>query len=305
MPAQCTTKPLEYEGHDRLPWSGIHPGARASRPHLVPANSLPTTATLLQSAPSPPLRGSLRSCQVLCGRDARAPGWSFSARVWASARLMAETAIKSTCSLGVESVPALEELAGGWEVSKSEVLRRAPVCVRKDIPPGARASRPHLIPANSLPTTATLLQSAPSPPLGDSLRSCQVLCGRDARAPGWSFSARVWASARLMAVQTINTTCSLGVESVLTLEESARRWEVSKSEVLRRAPVCVRKNIPPGARASRPHPYSCKQPAIHGHSFAKRTKPAITGISSIVPGFVRAGRPRSQGVFFGKSLGIG
>ena len=178
MPAQSTTKPLEYEGHDRLPWSGIHPGARASRPHLIPANSLPTTATLLQSAPSPPLRGSLRSCQVLCGRDARAPGGSFSARVWASARLMAETAIKSTCSLGVESVPALEELAGGWEVSKSEVLRRAPVCVRKDIPPGARASRPHLIPANSLPTTATLLQSAPSPPLGGSL-SCNALRPRD------------------------------------------------------------------------------------------------------------------------------
>ena len=195
MPAQCTTKPLEYEGHDRLPWSGIPPGARASRPHLIPANSLPTTATLLQSAPSPPLRGSLRSCQVLCGRDARAPGWSFSARVWASARLMAVQTIKTTCSLGVESVPALEELA--------------------------------------------------------------------------------------------------------------RHWEVSKSEVLRRTPVCVWKDIHPGARASRPHPYSRKQPANHGHSFAKCTKPATTGISSIVPGFVRAGRPRSRVVFFGKSLGIG
>ena len=30
---------------------------------------------------------------------------------------------------------------------------------------------------------------------------------------------------------------------------------------------------------------------------AKRTKPAFTGISSLVPGFVRAGRPRSQVVF--------
>ena len=58
-----------------------------------------------------------------------------------------------------------------------------------------------------------------------------------------------------------------------------------------------RLDIPLGARASRPHPYSWKQPPIHGHSLAKRTEPALTGISSIVPGFVRAGRPRSQVVF--------
>ena len=36
---------------------------------------------------------------------------------------------------------------------------------------------------------------------------------------------------------------------------------------------------------------------MHGHSLAKRTKPAFTGISSIEPGFVRARRPRSQVVF--------
>ena len=69
----------------------------------------------------------------------------------------------------------------------------------------------------------------------------------------------------------------------------------SKSEVLRRAPVCVRWGIHPGARASRPHPYSCKQPAIQGHSLARRTKPAFTGFSSLVPVFVRARRPRSRG----------
>ena len=38
---------------------------------------------------------------------------------------MAVTTIKSTYSLDVESVRALEELARRWEVSKSEVLRRA------------------------------------------------------------------------------------------------------------------------------------------------------------------------------------
>ena len=64
--------------------------------------------------------------------------------------------------------------------------------------------------------------------------------------------------------------------------------------------------IHPGARASRPHPYSCKQPAICGHSLARRTKPAFTGAlpscrslcgrDARAPGwvFVRAGRPRSR-----------
>ena len=68
----------------------------------------------------------------------------------------------------------------------------------------------------------------------------------------------------------------------------------SKSEVLRRAPVCVRWAIHPGARASRPHPYSCKQPAIQGHSLARRTKPAFTGFSSIA-GVCAGGTPALPG----------
>lgn len=38
-----------------------------------------------------------------------------------------------------------------------------------------------------------------------------------------------------MAVTTVKSTYSLDVESVRTLEALARRWTVSKSEVLRRA----------------------------------------------------------------------
>lgn len=34
--------------------------------------------------------------------------------------------------------------------------------------------------------------------------------------------------------------------------------------------------VPPGARASRLQPYSCKWPPIHYHSRAKYTKPAFT-----------------------------
>ena len=45
--------------------------------------------------------------------------------VWPYHRRMATTTIKSTYSLDVESVRALETLAARWKVSKSEVLRRA------------------------------------------------------------------------------------------------------------------------------------------------------------------------------------
>ena len=38
-----------------------------------------------------------------------------------------------------------------------------------------------------------------------------------------------------MAITTVKSTYSLDLESVRTLEELARRWTVSKSEVLRRA----------------------------------------------------------------------
>ena len=50
----------------------------------------------------------------------------------------------------------------------------------------------------------------------------------------------------------------------------------------------------PGARASRPQPYSCKQPAIQGHSLEQSTKPAFAGFATLVPSRMRARRPRSR-----------
>ncbi len=54
---------------------------------------------------------------------------------------------------------------------------------------------------------------------------------------------------------------------------------------------------PPGARASRPQPYSCKQPAIQGHSLEQCTKPALAGFATMAPSPMRARRPRSRGGF--------
>ncbi len=50
----------------------------------------------------------------------------------------------------------------------------------------------------------------------------------------------------------------------------------------------------PGARASRPQPYSCKQPAIQRHSLEQCTKPAFAGFATLVPSPMRARRPRSR-----------
>ena len=53
-------------------------------------------------------------------------------------------------------------------------------------------------------------------------------------------------------------------------------------------------NAHPGARASRPQPYWCKQPGIQGHFLAQCTKPAFAGFATLVPSPMRARRPRSR-----------
>ena len=65
----------------------ILPGRmRARRPRsrvgpardVFAAGNLSSTADPMQGAPSLPLPGSYPLCQVVCGRDARAPGWAAS-----------------------------------------------------------------------------------------------------------------------------------------------------------------------------------------------------------------------------------
>ena len=100
-----------------------------------------------------------------------------------------------------------------------------------------------------------------------------------------------------MAVTTIKSTYSLEVESVRAGGVGTSLDGVEVRSVAAGSCLCSVGHPPGRSAGSRPHPYSCKQPAIQGHSLARRTKPAFTGFSSIVPGFVRAGRPRSRVVF--------
>ena len=198
-----------------------HPlGARASRPHPIPANSLPSKATPLQSAPNPPLRGSLPSCRSLCGRDARAPRWSLCGRDARAPRWSlcgrdarapggsfftsrnASTASMAKRGADGRNDHQIDRLAGGrirarWRSWHVTGWRRSPKCCGGLLFVfGGQSTRERgrlariLIPANSLPSTATPLQGAPNPPLRGSLPSCQALCGRDARAPGGSLCGR-------------------------------------------------------------------------------------------------------------------
>ena len=121
--------------------------------------------------------------------------------------------------------------------SKSEVLRRAPDCVRLVIHPGARASRPHPNPANSLPSKATPLQSAPNPPLRGALPSCQALCGRDARAPGGSFFTRGNASTASMAKRGADGRNDHQID-LLAGGRIRARWRSRHVTGWRRSPKC-------------------------------------------------------------------
>ena len=88
----CACKQPPIQGHP-LAWrakpalagicSVVPLMVRAGRPRsrvglarsLLRANGLPCRATPSHGAPNRPWRGSLSSCHLWCGRDARAPGW--------------------------------------------------------------------------------------------------------------------------------------------------------------------------------------------------------------------------------------
>ena len=60
---------------------------------------------------------------------------------------------------------------------------------------------------------------------------------------------------------------------------------------------CTSGRASPGSAGVPPASLFLQTASHPRHSLAKRTETAFKGISSIVPGFVRAGRPRSQVVF--------
>ncbi len=153
------------------------------------------------------------------------------------------------------------------------------------VPSPMRAGRPrsrvrparNLIRASSLRSRGIPSNSAPNPPLQGSLLWCQVLCGRDARAPGCVPPATLFVPAA----------CDPGAfpRTVHQTRLCRVRYFGAKSYA---------GGTPALPGASRPQPYSCQQPAIQGHSFEQCTKPAFAGFATLVPSPMRARRPRSR-----------
>ncbi len=146
------------------------------------------------------------------------------------------------------------------------------------MPPRERG-RParNLIGASSLRSRGIPSNRAPNRPLQGSLLWCQVLCGRDARAPGWVPPATLLVQAACDPGAFPRTEHQTGLCRVRYFGAKSYAGETPA--------------LPGG---SRPQPYSCKQPAIQGHSLEQSTKPAFAGFATMVPSPMRARRPRSR-----------
>ena len=263
MPAQCTTKPLEYEGCDP-------PGARASRPQpysckppAIQGHSLvkrtkppgsagvPPATLFLQAACDPgPLPRTVHQthpcglryhCAKSCAGETPAlPGGShpqpYSCKQPAMQGHFLAQCTKPTFVGFVTIVP-------------SRVRARRP---RSRV--GVSAG--DLVPASSLRCRATSSQGAPNPPLQGSLPLCQVVCGRDARAPGWaSPPATLFVQAACGSGPLPRKAHQTGLCSV--------RYHCAKS--------CAGETPALPGGCLRPQAHSCKQPPIRGQPLGGKT----------------------------------
>ena len=280
---------------------------RAGRPRsrvglariLIAANWLRSRATPLQGGPNLPLQGSSQSCQVVCGRDARAPGWVSPASLLLRTgcdpgplpgrvrHLCAKSYAGETPALpgGSRPHPYCCELAAIQGHSLAGCTEPAFAGVVTSVPSPMRARRPRsrvglariLIAANWLRSRATPWQGAPNLPLQVSSPLCQVLCGRDARVPGWVSSAS-------LLLRT-------GYEPRPLLGKVGRTYPCRVRHLCAKSYAGGTPAFPGG---SRPHPYCCELAAIQGQSFARWAEPTLAGFVTIVPSPMRAGRPRSR-----------
>ena len=189
---------------------GRVPTRERGRParNLIPASSLRSGTISSHSAPNPPLRGSFLLWQVLCGRDARAPGWGSPATLFLQTacgpgpfpRTVHQTGLcrdrfhraKSYASVPPGSLflqaacdPRPLPRAVQQTCRCGDRFHCAKSCAGETPAlPGGRSAW-LLIPTSRLRSTATPSHRAPNPPLRDSFPLRQVLCGQDARVPGW------------------------------------------------------------------------------------------------------------------------
>ena len=152
-----------------------------------------------------------------------------------------------------------------------------PLVVRAGRPRSRVGPARDLVRANGLRSRAASPHGAPNLPLRGSVPSCHLWCGRDARVPGW-------VSPVALCVQTA---FHPGL-----LSRMARQTGLYGD--LFRGATYGAGGTPAFPGGSRSQPYACKRAPIQGYFLAWRAKPAFTGICSVVPYMVRAGRPRSR-----------
>ncbi len=140
----------------------------------------------------------------------------------------------------------------------------------------------NLIRAGRLRSEATSSYSAPIRPLEGSLPWCQIVCGRDARAPGW-----------VPPPASLFLQAGCGPGPFLRTVHQFGHW---RDRFYRARSNAGETPALPGG-CLRPQAYSSKQAAVRGDFFAQCTNSAIGGIVSMVPGRMRARRPRSRVVF--------
>ena len=211
---------------------------------LIAANRLRARATPWQGGPNPLLQVSSPLCQVVCGRDARVPGWVSPASLLLRTGCEPEPLpgrvrrtrfcrVRHLCAKSYAGgTPAFpggsrthpyccelaasqgHSLAGCAEPAFAGVVTSVPSPMRARTPAFPGGSRPHpycceqaasqghsfgpnlplqgvTIVPNPHPYLQVRARATPScaePPLQGSSQSCQVLCGRDARVPGWVLS---------------------------------------------------------------------------------------------------------------------
>ena len=288
---------------------------RAGRPRsrvglariLIAANRLRARATPWQGAPDPLWQVSSPLCHVVCGRDARAPGWVSPAslllrtgcepgpllgRVHRTCfcrcrHLCATSYAGGTPALpgGSRPRPYCCELAASQGHSFAGRAEPTLAGFVTSVPRPMRARRPRsrvglariLIAANWLRARATPWQGAPNLLLQVSSPLCHVLCGRDARAPGWVSPASL----------LLRTGC----------EPGPLLCRVGRTYPCRVRHLCAKSyagGTPALPGGSRTRPYWCEQAASQGHSLAGCAEPTFAGVDTSVPSPMRARRPRSR-----------
>ena len=147
---------------------------------LVAVRRLPFTVHSFARGGEPALAGFVANCQVVCGRDARAPGWGLARSLVAVRRLpFTVSRLRGAANPLLQgSLQIARSYAGGTPALPGGVSL-VPCCCKE------------------VPVHGHSFARGGEPAIAGFVANCQVECGRDARAPGWGLARDLVAVRRL------------------------------------------------------------------------------------------------------------